>query len=162
MLSITNLIVDCTKFNLTQRPYGLIEYVSDLIYSKANLNSIWLTLNTNVGISTVLGSPCITYVLDVCNKSFMRHTIQMYMQNYNRSNSIMLTETLHLSLQWIYLSDFTSAIYLYWKSVLSASELQFSCPLSYAFQEKCTSSLILCFYLFHKVTYIYIYIKKWH
>lgn len=50
MQSITNLIVDCTKFNLPPRPYGLVEYVSDLIYGKANLNSICVTLDTHVGL----------------------------------------------------------------------------------------------------------------
>ena len=44
-----------------------MEYVSDLIYGKVNLNSIWVTLDTHVGISAVLGSLCIIYLLDVRN-----------------------------------------------------------------------------------------------
>lgn len=56
MQSITNLIVDCTKLNLTQRPCGLNEYVSDLIYGKLILNSIWVMLDTHVGLSTEFGS----------------------------------------------------------------------------------------------------------
>lgn len=44
------------KLNLTQRPCGLNEYVSDLIYGKLILNSIWVMLDTHVGLSTEFGS----------------------------------------------------------------------------------------------------------
>lgn len=61
MQSITNLIVDYTKFNLTRKPCGLNECVSDLIYGKLILNSIWVMLDTHVGLSKRFGSLCILH-----------------------------------------------------------------------------------------------------
>lgn len=64
MQSITNLIVDCTKFNFTQRPCGLSEYVSYLIYGKLILNSNCVMLDTPVGLRIEFDSLSIL-VLDV-------------------------------------------------------------------------------------------------